>query len=303
MTSDSRIPILPSPRLTRRMALSGALVGGVGLSSACRGQERAVGAAAVTDMCRVTPQVTEGPYWIDPKLERSDITEGRAGVPLRLAITVLDAATCRPFERARVDIWHCDAQGVYSGFDNQPGYGSTVGQTFLRGHVFTGADGVARFGTIYPGWYRGRTPHIHAKVFLDDGGVENLLTCQLFFPDALSEFIFVNEAAYKRDEARDTLNRYDGIAQQQGYANFGAISEQADHYALSLTLGVDRTARSAETHMGPPGGPPPGEAGRGRPPGPPPGGAGGRMGGPSAQTLTEAQRRDALVPRVRNDGV
>lgn len=319
--NDHPISIGLSPRLTRRLALGGALFGGAALAGAPPRARATTADTTASGLCRITPQVTQGPYWIDPKLERSDITEGRAGVPLRLAVSVVDAATCRPFERARVDIWHCDAQGVYSGFDRQPGAGSTVGQTFLRGHVFTGSDGVARFETIYPGWYSGRTPHIHVKVFLDDGGAENLLTCQLFFPDALSEFIYLNEPSYKRSQARDTLNRYDDIAQQQGYANFGAVSEQADHYAMTVTLGVDRTARSVEEQMGPPPGqgqrpgqgqgqrPGSGERPSGPPPGPPPGdGAGGApgsppgpppggMGGPRRVTLTDAQRREALIPR------
>lgn len=307
--SDTPVKLALSPVLSRRLALGGAVLGGLGLAGAAaarRGQEPEPSSGpAQTGMCVVTPQVTQGPYWIDPKLERSDITEGRPGVPLALAITVLDAATCRPFERARVDIWQCDAQGVYSGFANQPGYGSTEGQTFLRGHVFTDAAGVARFTTIYPGWYSGRTTHIHVKVFLDDGGEANLLTCQLFFPDALSEFIFANDPNYRRDQARDTLNRHDGIAQEQGYGNFGAISEQADHYAMTVTLGVDRTARSREERMGPP---PGGEGGRrpdGPPPGPPPQGGGngapsgpppGGMGGPRRQTLTAEERIQALIP-------
>lgn len=300
--SDHRIAVPAAPGLTRRLALGAGLLGGAAaLASRPAQASEATGDA----MCRITPQATQGPYWIDPKLERSDITEDRKGVPLRLAIRVMDAATCRPFERARVDVWHCDAQGTYSAFDGQPGVGSTVGQTFLRGHVFTGADGVARFSTVYPGWYRGRTPHIHVKVFLDDGGEQNLLTCQLFFPDALSEFLYLNAPDYKRDETRDTLNRQDGIAQGQGYANFGAVSEQADHYAMSVTLGVDRTARNVEPAMGAgPGGPPPGAPPMGgeRPNGPPPDGErrgpppGGFGGPPRGETLTPEQRIAALIP-------
>jgi protocatechuate 3,4-dioxygenase beta subunit len=287
--SDAQVHIPAALGLTRRIALGAGLIGG--LAGMAPAQASVAAPSATEGMCRITPQATQGPYWIDPKLERSDITENRKGVPLQLSIKVVDAATCRPFERARVDIWHCDAQGVYSAFDGQPGVGSTVGQTFLRGHVFTGADGVALFSTIYPGWYRGRTPHIHVKVFLDDGGAENLLTCQLFFPDALSEFLFANAPDYVRNETRDTLNRFDGIAQGQGYANFGAISEQADHYAMTVILGVDRTARNIEPAMGAggPGGPPPSD-GRGPP-------SGGFGGPPTESSLTPEQRIAALVPQ------
>ncbi|KAK0341559.1 hypothetical protein LTR94_025879 [Friedmanniomyces endolithicus] len=274
-----------------------------------------------SSVCRITPQATEGPYWIDPELERSDIVEDRKGVPLKLALQIIDAATCKPFERARVDIWHCDAQGVYSGFADQPGVGSTQGQTFLRGHVFTGSDGVARFTTIYPGWYRGRTAHIHVKVFLDDEGQANLLTCQLFFPDALSEFLFLNASDYRRTQPRDTFNSQDGIAQAQGYANFGMVSEQSDHYAMGVVLAVDRSARNEERGFGMPrGGPPPlpGAPGdrspprspegalngaealrppRGVPGGPPRGPGQGRPGeGPGGAALTGEARIAALIP-------
>jgi hypothetical protein len=117
--------------------------------------------------CVVTPELTEGPYYIDLDALRSDITDGRPGTPLALALRVRDAATCEPIENAVVDIWHCDAGGVYSGFE------AGAGETFLRGTQVTNSDGVVRFKTIYPGWYAA-TPyadHAGRDVYNEDDGI------------------------------------------------------------------------------------------------------------------------------------
>ena len=104
---------------------------------------------------RLSPEQTEGPYHIDLDEVRGDITEDREGAPLRLRIEVLDADLCAPLQDAAVEVWHADAAGAYSGV------GSFAGETFLRGTRMTGADGVAEFRTIYPGWYPGRAVHVH----------------------------------------------------------------------------------------------------------------------------------------------
>ncbi|MCA9881019.1 MAG: hypothetical protein KC442_24640, partial [Thermomicrobiales bacterium] len=119
-------------------------------------------ASPTADLCLMTPELTEGPYYLDTDLLRQNITEGTPGVPLQLQVLVADANTCEPLTNAAVDIWHCDAQGYYSGVDANPGGGASGGpavdtDTFLRGIQETGADGVAEFTTIYPGWYTGRT--------------------------------------------------------------------------------------------------------------------------------------------------
>src|SRR5215470_346142 len=121
-------------------------------------------AATRSGTCVLDPSLTKGPYWVDEKLDRSDITEGKAGVPLALEIAVYAYASgsCTPLSGAQVDIWHCDATGSYSDVSAN----NTVGQKFLRGYQATDANGVARFTTIYPGWYSGRTVHIHVKVRL-----------------------------------------------------------------------------------------------------------------------------------------
>ena len=115
----------------------------------------------------------------------------------------------RPLSGVRVDVWHCDARGFYSGYEGQGDdqATSTVGQKFLRGVQITDGNGLVTFETIYPGWYHGRTTHIHIKAFLGDGKVA---TSQLFFPDALSEFIYENISPYaERKAARDTINATD----------------------------------------------------------------------------------------------
>ena len=132
---------------------------------------------------------------------RSDIREGRPGTPLVLALRVRAGDDCAPVENAIVDIWHCDAGGVYSGFD------SGEGERFLRGAQATNEDGIAKFTTIYPGFYQGRTVHIHAKVHLDR---QTVLTTQLYFDDAVSDKVFA-EDPYAAQGERDQRNDSDGI--------------------------------------------------------------------------------------------
>jgi protocatechuate 3,4-dioxygenase beta subunit len=151
--------------------------------------------------CRQTVEQTEGPYYFDADAIRSDIREDRDGTPLQLALRVRDAGRCEPIPDTVVDIWHCDAGGVYSGFD------AGQGERFLRGAQVTNADGIARFTTIYPGYYQGRTVHIHAKVHLDR---QTVLTTQLYFDDGVSDRVFATQP-YAAQGARDATNASDGI--------------------------------------------------------------------------------------------
>ncbi len=218
-------------------------------------------AATRPGACLLTPQAVEGPFYFDPALVRADIAEGRPGVGLRLALQVVDANGCRPVEGARVDVWHADAVGWYSGYEGQ-GDGrdiSTRGETFLRGTQVADAGGDVAFATLYPGWYAGRAPHIHFKVILDRASV---LTGQIYFPDALSEFIYREIPPYNgRGRARDTSNRTDGVLAMSGggYDSFCSIREDASGYVASLVIGIDPTRKPApEGRRGPPPGPPPG---------------------------------------------
>lgn len=197
--------------------------------------QKAAGKAGLVspNVCMVMPESTEGPFYIDPKLIREDITEGRDGAPVHLTLQVVDT-DCTPVEKARVDIWHCDARGNYSGFGGPDG--STKGETFLRGTRFTNADGLATFRTIYPGWYPGRTPHIHYKVFLDD---KTVLTSQLFFPDDVSDAVYANTEPYTtREASRGTSNDNDWIARRTGKAAIVSIRENAGKYVAALVIGI-----------------------------------------------------------------
>lgn len=265
--------------ISRRSALAGM----AGSAALLAGERTAVAASPATaptvpaaaNVCRMTPRMVEGPFYFDPALLRADITEGRPGVPLKLVLQVVEGATCQPINGARVDVWHCDATGHYSGY---PGQGdgqniSTKGEKFLRGTQMTGATGEVTFGSIYPGWYRGRTTHIHFKVLLDE---KAMLTGQMYFPDALSEYIFANIAPYNtRSAKRDTLNSTDWIAGADGdHISFVNIREEADGYIATLIIGVDPAAEPEKAGFGRPPGPPPGTGGP-LPGGPPPGMEGG----------------------------
>lgn len=171
-----------------------------------------------------TPTVTEGPYWVDEKLFRSDIRNDpatgavRPGLPLTLTIRVqdLESASCAPLAGAYVDIWHCDAKGLYSdegSFNPGGGVGSvnTSGQKFLRGYQITDDAGEVKFTTIYPGWYSGRTIHIHVRVRTYNGStVLTNFVSQIFFDDAVSD-VALTDSSYSRTTARDTRNTNDNV--------------------------------------------------------------------------------------------
>jgi protocatechuate 3,4-dioxygenase beta subunit len=140
--------------LTRREALTAAAAIGGGLAL---GRNGSAGANEQTaqpgaKVCLLTPEAVQGPFYFDPKLVRAEITEGKLGAPLALTLQVVEAKDCAPLVGARVDVWHADALGAYSGFARQE-TGSTQGETFLRGTQFTSPGGEVRFATIYPGWY------------------------------------------------------------------------------------------------------------------------------------------------------
>ena len=188
-------------------------------------------------LCVLTPEAEEGPFYFDPELVRADITEGKQGAPLKLALQVVEAKDCTAIKDARIDIWHADGLGAYSGFARQA-TGSTKGQTFLRGTQFTDGDGQASFATIYPGWYPGRTPHVHFKVFLEGG---KILTGQLYFPDLITNRVYAELPPYReRRGERDTLNTSDGIFRDEGGAQtLVNLKEENGAYLASLVIGVE----------------------------------------------------------------
>jgi len=130
----------------------------------------------------VTPAVPEGPFYKNEKLLRIDITEHKKGVPIDYVIKVEDKH-CKPVAGARVDIWQCDTDGVYSDFEQE----HTANETWLRGYQLTDKDGMCRFSSIFPGWYTGRITHVHGKVYIED---KNVLTTNFFFTKEIEEEVY-----------------------------------------------------------------------------------------------------------------
>jgi len=200
--------------------------------------------------CVLTPEQEEGPFYIDLAKVRQDIVENRPGVPLALVLTVVDSNTCEPIRDAAVDVWHCDALGVYSG---EPSEGSE-GETYLRGIQLTGKDGLAEFATIYPGQYPGRTTHIHVKVHIggrqSDGaysGGHVSHTGQLFTSGRRDAEVF-ELAPYNRNAAELTPRNADGVFRTQGGSSSVLALTRAgnslarDGFTARATLGVDPNA-------------------------------------------------------------
>jgi protocatechuate 3,4-dioxygenase beta subunit len=212
----------------------------IGLSSAivaAWGAERAW--AQAPGGCVLTPEAGEGPFYLDPKLLRSDITSGKPGAPLQLAIQVVRSGDCATLANARVDVWHADALGLYSGYAKQSGVGgvapeAALGQQYLRGTQFTDAGGNVSFRTIFPSWYGGRTPHVHFKVFL--GGRE-VIASQIFFPDEITREVFKEWTPYREHVAkRKIFNNNDPIPQ----GVFSEVARTGKSYSARAVLVVER---------------------------------------------------------------
>ncbi|WP_427307094.1 intradiol ring-cleavage dioxygenase [Cupriavidus sp. H39] len=191
-------------------------------------------AAATPAACLLTPAATEGPFYLDDALMRADIRDGRPGQPLRLRIRVVDAGHgCAPVPGALVSVWHCDAQGHYSGEgrDNRQA-------RFLRGVQPTGSDGVATFTSIYPGWYAPRAIHIHFKVLL---GAAEALTSQLYFSDALNREVLGSHPAYRAHGVPSRATAQDPIAGAR--PNLMEVRQAADAEGMleaRFTVGIAR---------------------------------------------------------------
>jgi protocatechuate 3,4-dioxygenase beta subunit len=259
---------------TAILALKGNIIGNVALA-----QDATPAATSIMLDCVASPDMTEGPYFVDEMLNRSDIridpsnNKVSLGVPLALTIGVfsVDGVTCTPLKNAYVDIWHCDATGLYS--DEQSN--NTVGQKFLRGYQVTNDMGEVNFTTVYPGWYRGRTVHIHMKVrtFSSDAtpsaatpeAIENAgtttydFTSQLFFDDNLSDQVFTL-APYNERGVRTTRNNNDGIfgvdvaatagidAHDAGEQMMLNLVKDGDGYTGRINVGVDLSKQSTSSN-------------------------------------------------------
>jgi len=256
------------PLLTRRSMLLGlGLMAASGVVTACsKSAPSASGATTATEnaptlassttvgsasagaaSCVLTAEQEQGPYWFHAAKVRSDITDGRPGVPMALEITVVDATTCRPISGAGVDVWHADALGAYS---------NTADGLFLRGIQLTDAGGVARFNSIYPGWYPSRTNHVHLKVHIggDAGatytGGHVSHTGNLFFPEDTSTAL-ARAAAYLGNTARRVPLTQDFVYRgQNGSGSIMTIvpidgGDPMNGVRATMVVGVDPKATPA----------------------------------------------------------
>lgn len=191
--------------------------------------------------CVVRPALTEGPLFVDEELNRRDIRPDPAtgqvseGVQLDLTFRVsqVDGAACMPLAGIRVDVWHCDAHGIYSD-TNQLGF-QTVGQKFLRGYQVTDDSGVVQFTTIYPGWYEGRAVHIHFKMRTDDSYD---FTSQLFFDDTFTDAVYTL-TPYNSRGAHRLRNDDDGIFRQNGVQMLLSVNKVDTGYAATFDVALD----------------------------------------------------------------
>lgn len=187
--------------------------------------------------CVLIPEETAGPYPLDlsgsEEFLRSDITEGRPGVPMSLTLALVDVnSDCAPVEGARIDIWHCDADGVYSGY-SQPGSDAT-GETFCRGIQLTDANGQVTFRTIYPGWYPGRITHIHFQVFLGSG-LE--ATSQIAFPAEITDAVYaVAPYSAKGPNTSVATNEEDGVFSDGTQYQVATVTGNTDSQLMATML-------------------------------------------------------------------
>lgn len=226
-------------RITRRgslVKLGGLIAAGAGVAGWRIAESEGAGPAAVASgavSCVLTPEQTEGPYYISNEKLRRNITDGRPGTPLLLSAFVVNASTCKAIKNAAVDIWHADAEGVYSGFGD-----GAASRTFMRGIQRTNAKGLALFRTVYPGWYQGRTVHIHVKVHLGGNVVH---TGQLYFPDTVTDVVY-RKAPYNGRPNRSTRNAADAIYRNGGKKSQVSVRKNsAGVYVATIVMGVHRS--------------------------------------------------------------
>jgi protocatechuate 3,4-dioxygenase beta subunit len=206
--------------------------------------------------CSLTPEGEEGPFYVTGQTIRQDVTYGKPGLPLLLQMTLMDSASCKPLANAAVDLWQADAVGTYSS--------GSGGELFLRGTQLSDANGLVKFSTIYPGWYPGRTPHIHVKVHVGGqtgatySGGHVAHTGQLYFPEDLSDQVY-KQAPYSTHTGRRTPQAQDAVfANEHGSATILQLAAHpSSGYTAAITLTLDPNATPAPVGAGGGGGPGP----------------------------------------------
>lgn len=266
--------------LSRRDALKLFGIGGTMLLASCAsptatntviptvgtGSTQAASATGAALDCIVRPELTIGPYFVDHQLNRSDIRSEpsdnsvKEGVPLTLNIVVSSVGNnrCSPIQDAQVDVWHCDAQGQYSGVsDANQGFDNT-GKKFLRGYQLTDATGRVQFTTIYPGWYSGRAVHIHFTIRTNGTNSQAYqFTSQFFFDDSLTDQVHA-EQPYASKGQRDTRNSNDTIFQGGGSQLLLNLEGDAKNgFTTTMNIGLDLSDTEVGASDINTGGPPP----------------------------------------------
>jgi protocatechuate 3,4-dioxygenase beta subunit len=225
-------------RLLGSVAAAGML--GCAGAGARAASESPTALASPVGPCVVRPQQTEGPFFVDERLNRSDLRSdpatglARPGVPLSLRFRVsrTSAGICGPLVGALVDVWHCDATGSYSDV------GATLGTKFLRGYQVTNDAGAVQFSTIYPGWYNGRTVHLHFKIRSAPGAVTRMeFTSQLYFDDSVTDAVF-NQAPYNARGRRDTTNEGDAVFANGGTQLMLPVRQDGSGYAGTFDIAL-----------------------------------------------------------------
>ena len=209
------------------------------------GSVRATAVTQAAPGCVVRPEETAGPYYVDEKLNRSDIrsdpSDGsvKDGAPFALTFNVSQIAKggCAPLAGAIVDVWHCDALGVYSDV-RDPNFFDTRGKKFLRGYQMTDKSGRATFSTIYPGWYEGRTVHIHFTIRNNAGSAAgHEFTSQIYFADADNDRI-LSQPPYSTKGKRTMRNESDGIFRENGSQLIVPIQSASKGYSGTFDIAL-----------------------------------------------------------------
>jgi protocatechuate 3,4-dioxygenase beta subunit len=253
---DSRLLISRRRSLAVIGSGSAALLLGRGAGSIsdayARGREGDDYVGYTTQACTLTAEQEEGPFYVAVDDVRDEIRLGQTGVPLTLRITIINSKTCKPIKYAAVDIWQCNASGVYSDVESE----DTLGETYLRGVQFTDKHGQVVFNTIYPGHYAGRTTHIHARIHINSGDYDHKLvgghvahTGQMFPPDAVNAAVY-KLSPYNEEIATVVTHSEDRVwTQQDGYEGLLTVNKLGHRLQkgleASVTLAVDPSATPA----------------------------------------------------------
>jgi protocatechuate 3,4-dioxygenase beta subunit len=243
--------------LSRRRMLGAAGAAGIGVLATRTPISSLFGGdtAEAASCASLTPVKTIGPYFVEEKLNRSNITtdpdtgEAIAGTPLALTLSLLDEDDgCAPFAGAQVDIWHASPAGLYSDEASE----GTSGKRYLRGYQVSDSTGIVRFTTVYPGWYSGRAVHIHVRIrkFDSSGNATYDFLSQLFFDDSLTDTVDAT-SRYSSRGTRDTRNAADNV-----YGSDGAMlvlnmtADGSGGYAGTFSFGLSQSNQGGGSSSG-----------------------------------------------------